>query len=113
MIESKNNNPEDELISSIGDHQKILYESLIQNESAVSKIGNQRLLLLASELAENIEKNAPSDWVHREHLRAKFRVRIKRTLRRYNFPPDQQNSTMVGIIELAVELGQKVDRIKR
>lgn len=51
---------------------------------------------IAHELTENLRKNITVECSARESVRATLRLMVKRVLRNYRYPPDQQ--------ELAVEL---------
>jgi hypothetical protein len=42
-----------------------------------------------------------SDWTIRENVRAKLRVAVKRTLRKYGYPPDKQEKAPQTVIEQA------------
>ena len=41
------------------------------------------------------------DWTLRENVRAKIRVMVKRILRRYGYPPDQQAKATQTVLEQA------------
>ena len=80
------------------------YEALGVNDSAVKVLGDNVLKQIARDLTESIRKNATIDWNKRDAVRAKMRVMIRRLLRKYNYPPDKQESAVETIIEQAEKL---------
>ena len=80
------------------------YEALGVNDSAVKVLGDEILKKIARELTESIRRNATVDWNKRSAVQAKMRVMIRRLLRKYNYPPDKQESAVETIIEQAEKL---------
>ena len=66
------------------------YDALANNEEAVQEMGDEILKKIAHELAESLRQNISVDWSVRENVRAKLRLMVKRILRKYKYPPDQQ-----------------------
>ena len=60
--------------------------------------------LLKGELVETVRNNVTIDWTLREDVRAKLRVFVKRTLRRYGYPPDKQEKATRTVLEQAEAL---------
>jgi type I restriction enzyme R subunit len=56
---------------------------------------------LAVELFMQVRKNASIDWTLKEGVKAKLRVIIKRTLRKYGYPPDMQLLATETVLEQA------------
>jgi type I restriction enzyme R subunit len=54
---------------------------------------------IAHELTENLRQNVTVDWSVRESVRARLRLMVKRILRKYKYPPDQQE----GAVELVLQ----------
>ena len=44
----------------------------------------------AVELTDSLRQNVTVDWSSRDSVRAKLRLMVKRILRKYKYPPDQQ-----------------------
>lgn len=65
------------------------YDALEVNDSAVKVLGDDTLRDIARELVEKVRSNASIDWTIKESVRAKLRVLVKRTLRKYGYPPDK------------------------
>ena len=49
------------------------------------------------------------DWSERESVRAKLRLMVKRILKKYKYPPDQQDYVVKLILEQAQALGEHWD----
>jgi type I restriction enzyme R subunit len=48
-----------------------------------------------------VHENATIDWTVKENVRAKLRVMVRRTLRRYGYPPDKQDKATQTVLEQA------------
>jgi len=83
------------------------YDALETNDSAVAVMGDEVLSQLARELADTVRKNATIDWALRESARAKLRVMVKRTLRKYDYPPDKQKKATETVVQQAELLGEE------
>lgn len=75
------------------------FDALSENESAKEVMGDEVLKDLALVLAEKIRKNTTIDWTKKESVRAKLRVIVKRTLRKYGYPPKFQKGVVEQIME--------------
>ena len=80
------------------------YDALANNESAVRELTDETLKN-AHELAENLRKNLSVDWSARESVQAKLRLMVKRILRKYKYPPDQQDAAVELVLQQAKALG--------
>ena len=84
------------------------YDALADNESAKEVLGDDKLRELARILADKIRENATIDWTIKESVRAKLKVIVKRTLRRYGYPPDKQKIATENVIKQAELLANAV-----
>ncbi|WP_020485776.1 type I restriction endonuclease subunit R [Methylomonas sp. MK1] len=82
------------------------YDALADNESAVRELTDETLKLIAHELTENLRQNITVDWSQRESVRAKLRLMVKRILRKYKYPPDQQEAAIELVLLQAQALGE-------
>ena len=48
-----------------------------------------------------INKSATIDWTQRENVRAQIRVKVKRILTKYGYPPDKQIKATKTVLEQA------------
>jgi type I restriction enzyme, R subunit len=77
------------------------YDALEVNDSAVKVLGDENLKAIARELVEKVRSNVSIDWTMRESVRAKLRAMVRRTLRRYGYPPDKQEKATETVLEQA------------
>jgi type I restriction enzyme R subunit len=77
------------------------YDALEVNDSAVKVLGDETLRDIARELVEKVRNNASIDWTIKESVRAKLRVLVKRTLRKYGYPPDMQAKATETVLKQA------------
>lgn len=82
------------------------YDALANNESAVRELTDETLKKIAHELTENLRQNITVDWSERESVRAKLRLMVKRILRKYKYPPDQQDGAVELVLQQAQVLGE-------
>lgn len=82
------------------------YDALANNESAVRELNDETLKKIAHELTENLRKNITVDWSARESIRAKLRIMVKRILKKYKYPPDQQEGAVELVLQQAEALGE-------
>ncbi len=82
------------------------YDALADNESAVRELSDETLKKIAHELTENLRQNITVDWSARESVRAKLRLMVRRILRKYKYPPDQQDLAVELVLRQAEALGE-------
>lgn len=64
------------------------YDAIAENESARRAMENDKLRLMARELAEMVKRLPKLDRSQRESVRADLRRQVRRLLARYGYPPD-------------------------
>ena len=85
----------------LSDEELAFYDALEVNDSAVQVLGEPTLRTIARELTESMRRNVSIDWMVRENVRAQMRMRVKRILRKYGYPPDKQEQVTQTVIEQA------------
>lgn len=80
------------------------FDALATNESAVRELTDETLKKIAHELTENLRQNITVDWSARESVRATLRLMVKRILRKYKYPPDQQAQAVELVLQQAEAL---------
>lgn len=83
------------------------YDALVANGSAREVMGDDQLRQLARVLVQRVRGNVTVDWTVRESARARLRVEVKRLLRDYGYPPDQQKMATDLVLEQASLFGYK------
>ena len=82
------------------------YDALANNESAAIELNDETLKKIAHELTENLRQNITVDCAQRESVRAKLRLMVKRILRKYKYPPDQQETAVELVLQQAEVIGE-------
>ncbi|WP_417244377.1 type I restriction endonuclease subunit R [Celeribacter sp.] len=88
----------------LSDDEIAFYDALAENESATELMGDEQLRVIAHELLTSLRENVTVDWAHRESARARMRVLVKRTLRKYGYPPDLQDAAIQTVLQQAEAL---------
>ena len=91
----------------LNDDEVRFYDALADNESAVRELTDETLKKIAHELTENLRQNLSVDWSARESVRARLRLMVKRILRKYKYPPDQQEVAVELVLRQAEALGER------
>ena len=82
------------------------YDALAHNESALRELSDETLKKIAHQLTESLRQNLTVDWSQRESVQAKLRLMVKRILRKYKYPPDQQDAAVDLVLRQAHALGE-------
>ena len=67
---------------------------------------DETLKKIAHELAENLRSGLTVDWSARQSVQARLRLMVKRILRKYKYPPDQQDAAVELVLQQARALGE-------
>ena len=85
----------------LSDEELAFYDALADNGSAKELMGDATLAAMARELASTLQNSVTVDWAVREQVRAELRLKVKRLLRKYKYPPDQQDSATQLVLQQA------------
>jgi len=108
---------EDNRIKELGltEYEVAFYDALANNDSAKAVMSDEVLKELAHVLVERVRANTAIDWTIKESVQAKLRTIVKRTLRKYGYPPDMQLLATENILQqaklLADEWSEKVKKV--
>jgi len=79
------------------------YDALGANDSAVKILGDETLRKIALELTQMIRSSVTIDWTQRESVQAEIRLKVKKILKKYGYPPDkQEKATQTVLVQEAV-----------
>lgn len=81
------------------------YDALVAHGNAREVMGDDQLRKLAGLLVKRVRANVSVDWTKRADAQARLRVEVKRVLREYGYPPDQEKIATNGVLEQAALLG--------
>ena len=90
----------------LNDDELKFYDALANNESAVRELNDEILKKIAHELTENLRRSLKVDWAERESVRASLRLMVRRILRKYKYPPDQQEGAVDLVLQQVQALGE-------
>ncbi len=88
----------------LNDDELAFYDALANNEASVRELGDETLAKIAHELTASLRRNVTVDWSSRESVRAKLRLMVRRILRKYKYPPDQQEEAAQLVLAQAESL---------
>ena len=82
------------------------YDALGVNDSAVKVLGDETLRKIALELTQMIRNSVTIDWTQRESVQAEIRLKIKKILRKYGYPPDKEKKATETVLEQAEHIAK-------
>jgi type I restriction enzyme R subunit len=77
------------------------YDALEVNDSAVKILGDDALRKIALELTQMIRNSVTIDWTQRESVQAEIRLKVKKILRKYGYPPDMEKKATETVLQQA------------
>ena len=85
----------------LSDEEEAFYDALANNKSARDLMGEKVLVEMAREIAERLRKNLTVDWRKKENVRSNLRALTISLLKRYKYPPDQQQEAVDLVLRQA------------
>ncbi len=79
--------------------EKAFYDALTADNIVKEIMENDILIQIAHDLTESIRKSITVDWEIKESARAKMRKTIKRLLKKYDYPPKNQEEALKIVME--------------
>ena len=86
------------------------YDALANNESAVRELGDEILKKIAVEITEKLRNSTTVDWQVRESVRAKLRILVRRTLKKWKYPPVGEEAAIELVLKQAESLSNAWSR---
>ena len=81
--------------------EKAFYDALMINKSAREYMGDKKLMVIAKELVERVKRNTTIDWTIRQSAKDRVKLEVKRVLRFYKYPPDDEPRATDLVLEQA------------
>ena len=85
----------------LSEEEIAFYDALADNESAKQLLGDKILKQMAQELVVMLRANVTIDWTIRDSAQAKLRVMVKHLLKKYKYPPDNQEKALLTVLDQA------------
>ena len=82
------------------------YDALGTNDSAVKVLGDETLRKIALELTEMIRNSVTIDWTQRQSVQAEIRLKVKKILRKYEYPPDREKNATETVLKQAGQIAR-------
>ncbi|MCD6557178.1 MAG: type I restriction endonuclease subunit R [Bacteroidales bacterium] len=89
-------------------YEYAFYTAVADNDSAKELMQKDKLRELAIVLFEKVKENASIDWTIKESVKAKLKVIVKRTLRKFGYPPDMQKLATETVLKQAEMLAAEL-----
>lgn len=80
------------------DEEQAFYDALTKPQAVRDFYENDQLVAMAKELTEALRSSKTIDWRQKESARAKMRSMVKRLLKKYKYPPEEQEATLETVI---------------
>ena len=74
--------------------EKAFYDALTRPRAVLDFYTNEQLVEMTRELTDALRKNRTIDWQQKESARAGMRRLIKRLLKKYKYPPEEEQNAM-------------------
>ncbi len=82
----------------LNQEEKAFYDALTRPQAVKDFYTNEELVNLTKELTEELRKNRTIDWQKKESARAGMRSKVKRLLKKYHYPPEEEQSALETVI---------------
>ena len=79
--------------------EKAFYDALTRPRAVQDFYTNDQLVQITKELTEELRKNRTIDWQKKESARALMRTKIKRLLKKYHYPPEEEQNAMDTVLK--------------
>ncbi len=94
-------NIEEEKKSGLSEQELAFFDALISHGNVKEVMGEDKLRNLAKLLVERVRNNVTVDWTVREPAQARLRVEVRKLLREFGYPPDNQAVATKLVLEQA------------
>lgn len=81
--------------------EKAFYDAILKPPSIKKFYTDETLKQIAIELTDIVRKSKTIDWERKESARAKMRLAVKRLLKKYKYPPEEEEEALDIVIRQA------------
>lgn len=85
----------------LNEAEKAFYDALSESSSARTLMGDEKLMVIAKELVERVKRSTTIDWTIRQSAKDRVKLEVKRVLRFYQYPPDDEPRATETVLEQA------------
>ena len=83
------------------------YDAITKPENIKDFYTNQQLIDMTHELTEMLRKSRTIDWQLKDQARASMRSMIKRLLKKYKYPPEQEQAALEMVLKQAEHMDKE------
>ena len=92
----------------LSEDEKAFYDALADCKEAIDVLGNDNLKIIVVELINMIRKSVKIDWTMRENVQAEIRLKVKKILKKYGYPPSGEKHAIDLVLEQAGKIAKDV-----
>lgn len=81
------------------EEEQAFYDALTRPQAVKDFYENETLVAMAKELTEALRNSKTIDWRQKESARANMRRMVKRLLKKYKYPPEEQEKALETVIK--------------
>lgn len=81
------------------EEEQAFYDALTRPQAVKDFYENDTLVTMAKELTEALRNSKTIDWRQKESARANMRRMVKRLLKKYKYPPEEQEKALENVIK--------------
>ncbi len=85
----------------LSEAEAAFYDAIVQNESAVLELGDEKLKKIATDLVWSVRSSVTIDWRYKESVKAGLRSKVRRLLVINGYPPDLEERAVELVLEQA------------
>jgi len=85
----------------LNEQEVAFYDALADHEGVREIMGDEKLMVIARELVSSTKNSLTVDWTIRENVQAQMRVKVKKILKKYGYPPDKQQKATDTVLDQA------------
>ena len=90
----------------LSEAEAAFYDAIVQNESAVLELGDEKLKKIAHDLVWSVRSSVTIDWRYKESVKAGLRSKVRRLLVINGYPPDLEEKAVELVLEQAELLAE-------
>ena len=83
----------------LSEEEQAFYDALTRPQAVRDFYENSTLVEMAKELTEQLRNSKTIDWRQKESARANMRRMVKRLLKKYKYPPEEQEAALDTVIK--------------
>lgn len=83
----------------LSEEEQAFYDARTRQQAVKDFYENETFIAMAKELTEALRNRMALNWQQQESVRTNMRSMVKRLLKKYNYPPEEQDRSLETVIE--------------